>query len=103
MHVSSYCLHFTLRGLIFRSDSLQRQNRFACRAQPPEWKLQLELAVSLPKAWGAGTGVGQAPPRPALGAALGPLSSVQGWVLPLLPAHPKGLWLRSCWAGPARC
>lgn len=62
MHVSSYCLHFTLRGLIFRSDSLQRQNRFACRAQPPEWKLQLELAVSLPKAWGAGTGVGQAPP-----------------------------------------
>lgn len=35
---------------------------FACRAQPPEWKLQLELAVSLPKDWrGEGAGVGRAP------------------------------------------
>lgn len=41
MHVSSYCLHFILRRLIFRSDSLYRQNLFCLQSAAT----RMEIAI----------------------------------------------------------
>lgn len=89
MHVSSYCLHFTLRGLIFRSDSLQRQNRFCLRSAATRMEIAIRVGCVPAKSLRSRRWGGTDPPFLPWGSALGPPSSVQGWCSPCSQLIPK--------------